>query len=126
MEVTEGTRRMATICELGGPDPSQANVAVVKFTVRHAGQYRIAVRIGNCHVQGSPFVKNFLPGPPDPSKTLFLKHSSIVVCTAGLTHCLTIEPRDEFDNICQFKKDENPIEGYTISVTEVSSFRYPF
>lgn len=121
VEVTEGTRRVATVSELGGPDPSQANVAVVKFTVRHAGQYRIAVLIGSYHVQGSPFVKNFLPGPPDPNKTQFLKHSSIVVCTAGLSHSLTIEPRDEFNNLCQFKKNENPVEGYSISIKEIGS-----
>lgn len=126
MEVTEGTRRVATVSELGGPDPSQANVAVVKFTVRHAGQYRIAVLIGSYHVQGSPFVKNFLPGPPDSNKTQFLKHSSIVVCTAGLSHSLTIEPRDEFNNLCQFKKDENPVEGYTISIKEVCKKNFDY
>lgn len=60
--MTEGTRRIATFIELGGTDPLAANTAVVKFTVRHAGQYRIAVLIGSCHVHGSPFVKNFLPG----------------------------------------------------------------
>ena len=62
VEVTEGTRRVATLIELGGTDPLAANTAVVKFTVRHAGQYRIAVLIGSCHVHGSPFLKNFLPG----------------------------------------------------------------
>jgi len=62
VEVTEGSRRIATFIELGGTDPLAANTAVVKFTVRHAGQYRIAVLIGSCHVHGSPFVKNFLPG----------------------------------------------------------------
>lgn len=62
VEVTEGARRVATLSELGGTDPSAANVAVVKFTVRHAGQYKISVIIGSCHVHGSPFVKTFLPG----------------------------------------------------------------
>jgi len=62
VEVTEGARRVATLSELGGTDPSAANVAVVKFTVRHAGQYKISVLIGSCHVHGSPFVKTFLPG----------------------------------------------------------------
>ena len=60
--MTEGTRRVATFIELGGTDPLAANTAVVKFTVRHAGQYRIAVLIGSCHVHGSPFLKIFLPG----------------------------------------------------------------
>jgi hypothetical protein len=62
VEVTEGAHRVATLSELGGTDPSAANVAVVKFTVRHAGLYKISVIIGSCHVHGSPFVKTFLPG----------------------------------------------------------------
>ncbi|XP_020287983.1 apoptosis-resistant E3 ubiquitin protein ligase 1 [Pseudomyrmex gracilis] len=62
VEVTQATRRVATLIELGGTDPLAANTAVVKFTVRHAGKYRIAVLIGSCHVHGSPFLKNFLPG----------------------------------------------------------------
>lgn len=73
MEVTEGTRRVATLIELGGTDPLAANTAVVKFTVRHAGQYRIAVLIGSCHVHGSPFLKNFLPGNKSVSYSDFLK-----------------------------------------------------
>ncbi|CAG5108850.1 Similar to AREL1: Apoptosis-resistant E3 ubiquitin protein ligase 1 (Homo sapiens) [Cotesia congregata] len=100
IDVSEGTRRVATLIDLGGTDPLAANTAVVKFTVRHAGQYRIAVLIGSCHVHGSPFLKNFLPGPPDPNKTVFVRQSSTVVCTAGIAHSMTIEPRDEYDNLC--------------------------
>ncbi|PSN50365.1 Apoptosis-resistant E3 ubiquitin protein ligase 1 [Blattella germanica] len=132
VEVTEGARRVATLSELGGTDPSAANVAVVKFTVRHAGQYRISVLIGSCHVQGSPFVKTFLPGayqivnsciftfvgPPDPNKSVFVRHSSTVVCTAGVPHMLAIEPRDEFNNLCLFRPDENPIDGYNVAITQ--------
>nr|CAD7261386.1 unnamed protein product [Timema shepardi] len=141
VEVTEGTRRVATVSELGGTDPSAANVAVVKFTVRHAGQYHISVLIGSCHVQGSPFVKHFLPGqtslvywesrsvwcdicsnmcagPPDPNKSVFVRHSSIVVCTAGVAHSLAIEPRDEFNNLCVFQSDENPTQGYAVAISQ--------
>ncbi|CAG2053499.1 unnamed protein product [Timema podura] len=118
VEVTEGARRVATVSELGGTDPSAANVAVVKFTVRHAGQYHISVLIGSCHVQGSPFVKHFLPGPPDPNKSVFVRHSSIVVCTAGVAHSLAIEPRDEFNNLCVFQSDENPTQGYAVAITQ--------
>ncbi|XP_049833521.1 apoptosis-resistant E3 ubiquitin protein ligase 1 isoform X2 [Schistocerca gregaria] len=125
VEVTEGSHRVATVSQLGGTDPSAANTAVVKFTVRHAGQYRIAVLIGSCHVQGSPFLKNFLPGPPDPHKTVFVRHSSTVVCTAGMPHSLMIEPRDEFDNLCVFDASslgtDAPTEGYAIAITQVGS-----
>lgn len=75
------------------------------------------------HVQGSPFTRTFLPGPPDANKTLFLKHSSIVVCTAGLTHTLTIEPRDEFNNVCQFRNNDDPVQGYAIAVRDVSALK---
>ncbi|KAF3423738.1 hypothetical protein E2986_09352 [Frieseomelitta varia] len=120
VEVTEGTRRVATLIELGGTDPLAANIAVVKFTVRHAGQYRIAVLIGSCHVYGSPFLKNFLPGPPDPNKTIFVRQSSTVVCTAGVAHSMTIEPRDEYDNLCIFGPGDKPTEGYQVNITQAS------
>lgn len=58
----EGHRRVATLVELGGTEPHSANTAVVKFTVRQAGQYKIAILIGNTHINGSPFFKQFLPG----------------------------------------------------------------
>ncbi|XP_061930085.1 apoptosis-resistant E3 ubiquitin protein ligase 1 isoform X1 [Apis cerana] len=121
VEVTEGTRRVATLIELGGTDPLAANTAVVKFTVRHAGQYRIAVLIGSCHVHGSPFLKNFLPGPPDPNKTVFVRQSSTVVCTAGVAHSMTIEPRDEYDNLCIFGPGDKPTEGYQVNITQASN-----
>ncbi|XP_063222882.1 apoptosis-resistant E3 ubiquitin protein ligase 1 isoform X2 [Bacillus rossius redtenbacheri] len=121
VEVTDGARRVATVTELGGTDPSAANVAVVKFTVRHAGQYHISVLIGSCHVQGSPFVKHFLPGPPDPNKSVFVRHSSIVVCTAGISHSLAIEPRDEYNNLCVFRSEDNPTQGYDVTITQVGS-----
>ncbi|XP_043473097.1 apoptosis-resistant E3 ubiquitin protein ligase 1 isoform X1 [Leptopilina heterotoma] len=121
VEVTEGARRVATLIELGGMDPLAANAAVVKFTVRHAGQYRIAVLIGSCHVYGSPFLKIFLPGPPDPNKTVFVRQSSTVVCTAGVPHSLTIEPRDEYDNLCIFGPADKPTEGYDVNITQIGS-----
>lgn len=121
VDVSEGTRRVATNIDLGGTDPLAANTAVVKFTVRHAGQYRIAVLIGSCHVHGSPFLKSFLPGPPDPNKTVFVRQSSTVVCTAGIPHSMTIEPRDEYDNLCVFGPDDYPAQGYNVNITQVSA-----
>ncbi|XP_033327204.1 apoptosis-resistant E3 ubiquitin protein ligase 1 isoform X3 [Megalopta genalis] len=118
VDVSEGSRRVATLIELGGTDPMDANTAVVKFTVRHAGQYRIAVLIGTCHVRGSPFLKSFLPGPPDPNKTIFVRQSSTVVCTAGFPHSMTIEPRDEYDNLCIFGPGDKPTEGYRVNITQ--------
>lgn len=119
VEVTEGLRRVATLVELGGREPTAYNRAVCKFTVRQAGSYRIAVLVGNIHVQGSPFSKTFLPGPPDPLKTAFVRHSSTVICTAELPHTLSIEPRDEFNNLCHFRGDDDPVAGYTVHISQV-------
>ncbi|KAJ8964885.1 hypothetical protein NQ314_004549, partial [Rhamnusium bicolor] len=62
---------LAVITELGSPtDPNSANVAKVKFTVRHAGQYRISVMVGNQHVAGSPFMTLFVAGPAYAQRTI--------------------------------------------------------
>lgn len=58
-------------------------------------------------------------GPPDPSKTIFVRHSSTVVCTADIPHVLSIEPRDEFNNICMFQPGDNPTSGYSVDISEV-------
>lgn len=55
MEVTEGMRCVATVAQLGGTDPNNANVAVVKFTVRHAGHYCVAVKVGSTSTVYSHF-----------------------------------------------------------------------
>ncbi|OAD62391.1 hypothetical protein WN48_07262 [Eufriesea mexicana] len=115
------TVKIATLIELGGTDPLAANTAVVKFTVRRAGQYEIAVLIGLCHVHGSPFLKNFLPGPPDPNKTVFVRQSSTVVCTAGIAYSMIIEPRDEYNNLCIFGPGDKPTEGYQVNITQIGN-----
>lgn len=58
-------------------------------------------------------------GPPDPAKTGFVRPSSIVICTAGVTHSLVLEPRDEFNNLCKFPEDENPVKGYVVTIKPV-------
>lgn len=85
----------------GGQDPNDANLVVVKFSVRKSGQYSIHVMVENAHVRGSPFLKTFLPGTIDPHKTLFLKQTSTVVCVTNQPHKLIIEPRDTYGNTCR-------------------------
>lgn len=62
-------------------------------------------------------------GPPDPNKSVFVRHSSTVVCTAGIPNSLAVEPRDEFNNLCIFRPDENPTEGYNVAVTQVRVYQ---
>jgi len=59
-------------------------------------------------------------GPPDPNKTVFVRQSSTVVCTAGIAHSMTIEPRDEYDNLCIFGPGDQPTEGYNVNIIQVN------
>lgn len=60
-------------------------------------------------------------GLPDPNKSVFVRHSSTVVCTAGIPNSLAVEPRDEFNNLCIFRPDENPTEGYNVAITQIGN-----
>jgi hypothetical protein len=62
-------------------------------------------------------------GLPDPNKSVFVRHSSTVVCTAGIPNSLAVEPRDEFNNLCIFRPDENPTEGYNVAITQVTVYQ---
>ncbi|XP_037957944.1 apoptosis-resistant E3 ubiquitin protein ligase 1 isoform X2 [Teleopsis dalmanni] len=120
VEVTEGTRKVVTISELGSStNPNNANIAKVKFTVRTAGQYKISVLIGSSHIAGSPFLKTFLPGPVDARRSRFVRPASTVVCCAGTPTLLHIEPRDEFGNACIFENDDNLIKGYRVEIFDL-------
>lgn len=101
VEVSEGARKVVTVSELGSStDPNEANIAKVKFTVRTAGEYHIAVLIGSNHVGGSPFVKTFLPAAMDARRSRLVRPANTLVCCAGTPTLLHIEPKDEFGNCC--------------------------
>jgi len=36
---------------------------------------------------------------------------------------MTIEPRDEYDNLCIFGPGDEPTEGYNINITQVNETR---
>lgn len=120
VEVTEGTRKVVTISELGSStDPNNANIAKVKFTVRTAGQYKISVLIGSSHIAGSPFVKTFNPGPMNANRSRLVRPASTVICCAGAPTLLYIEPRDEFGNHCVLEDGDDPIKGYKIELFDL-------
>lgn len=91
-------------------DPNSANLAKVKFSVRHAGQYRISVTVGNQNVAGSPFTAVFVAGPVFAQRTVVIRHCSTVVCTVNMEHILFIEPRDEYSNVCKYSASDDPTE----------------
>uniref|UniRef100_A0AAY5F3Y2 Apoptosis-resistant E3 ubiquitin protein ligase 1 n=1 Tax=Electrophorus electricus TaxID=8005 RepID=A0AAY5F3Y2_ELEEL len=76
----------------------ESNVVKVTFTVRKAGRYEVAVKLGGLNVAYSPYYKIFQPGMVVPSKTKIAYHFSTLVLTYGLQHTLQIEPRDEYGN----------------------------
>lgn len=122
VEVTEGTRKVVTISELGSEmDPNEGNVAKVKFTVRTAGQYKISLLIGTSHIAGSPFFKTFTPGPMDARRSRLIRPASTVVCCAGAPTQLHIEPRDEFGNACLFEATVDPTHGYKIELFDLNN-----
>lgn len=65
--------------------------------------------IGSSHIAGSPFVRNFLAGPIDPTKSRLVRPANTVVCCASAATLLYIEPRDEFGNACTFKHEIDAI-----------------
>lgn len=102
--------QVVVLSELGSEsNPNNANVAKVKFTVRTAGQYKISVMIGSNHIAGSPFVRNFLPGPIDAIKSRLIRPANTVVCCASAVTLLYIEPRDEYGNGCVFSTDADAV-----------------
>ncbi|GFR29011.1 apoptosis-resistant E3 ubiquitin protein ligase 1 [Trichonephila clavata] len=123
IEITQGAYKIACSVELGGPQISDANIAKVQFTVRRAGEYRICVLVGMTHIQGSPFIKSFVPGPPDPVKTCFIHHCSTVVGSEDIPTQLFIEPRDKYGNLCTVDKDCDPANEYSVDIIEVNTGR---
>lgn len=98
------------------------------FTVRKAGQYHIDISLGAFPICDSPFIKHFLPGPPDASKTMLVRPTSTVVCTTGVSHQLLMEPRDEYGNCCSFAYEQQKevsildafsLEAYAVGSSEV-------
>ena len=58
--------------------------------------------MGSTPIRGSPFVKNFIPGPPNISKTKLIRPTSMAVCTIGIAHEFLLEPCDEYGNHCSW------------------------
>ncbi|UYV83370.1 hypothetical protein LAZ67_23000808 [Cordylochernes scorpioides] len=60
---------------------------------------------------------------PDPQKTGFIQHCSLVVATEGVPHSLYIEPRDKYGNPCLLESGWDPARDYTVDILEVGSER---
>jgi hypothetical protein len=60
-----------------------------------------------------------LLGPIDPTKTCFVQHCSMVVCTKDLATSLYIEPRDEYGNLCTYDPSTDQPYQYEVKVVEV-------
>lgn len=107
VDIRQGENAVATAVQVGASNDadSEAHQVKVSFTVRKAGQYHIGLHVSHTPIRGSPFVKNFLPGPPDGGATFIVRPSSMAVCTVGTPHQLLLEPKDEFGNACAWAHD---------------------
>lgn len=121
----------------------------VTFTVRKAGRYEVAVKLGGLNVAYSPYYKIFQPGTRSsfvvfshvtlredvlelsgsfysltsgtvvPSKTKIAYHFSTLVLTHGQQHTLQIEPRDEYGNPTSNSTSLTDEDNYSIHVHSV-------
>ncbi|XP_034050837.1 apoptosis-resistant E3 ubiquitin protein ligase 1 isoform X2 [Thalassophryne amazonica] len=94
----------------------ESNVVKVTFTVRKAGRYEVAVKLGGLNVAYSPYYKIFQPGTVVPSKTKIAYHFSTLVLTNGQRHTLQIEPRDEYGNPTSNSTSLTDEANYTVHV----------
>ncbi|KAK5608398.1 Apoptosis-resistant E3 ubiquitin protein ligase 1 [Crenichthys baileyi] len=94
----------------------ESNIVKVAFTVRKAGRYEVAVKLGGLNVAYSPYYKIFQPGTVDPSKTKIAYHFSTLVLTNGQQHNLQIEPRDEYGNPTSNSTSLTDEENYSVHV----------
>ncbi|XP_064623307.1 apoptosis-resistant E3 ubiquitin protein ligase 1-like isoform X2 [Lineus longissimus] len=121
VEITLGNLPVAITVKHGSEDPANINISTVTFAVHKSGVYKISVMIGARHIRGSPFEKTFKSGPIDPSKTCFVQHCSMVVCTKDLATSLYIEPRDEYGNLCTYDPSTDKPYQYEVKVVECGS-----
>ncbi|XP_064183772.1 apoptosis-resistant E3 ubiquitin protein ligase 1 isoform X2 [Anguilla rostrata] len=97
----------------------ESNVVKVAFTVRKAGRYEVAVKLGGLNVAYSPYYKIFQPGTVVPSKTKIAYHFSTLVLTYGQQHTLQIEPRDEYGNPTSNSTSLTDEVNYSVNVHPV-------
>lgn len=94
----------------------ESNTVKVAFTVRKAGRYEVAVKLGGLNVAYSPYYKIFQPGTVVSSKTKIAYHFSTLVLTNGHQHTLQIEPRDEYGNPTSNSTSLTDEENYSVHV----------
>ncbi|KAK2718749.1 hypothetical protein QYM36_005923 [Artemia franciscana] len=100
-----------------------SNIISLCFTAKIAGSYVFIITISDKLVSGSPFVRTFLAGPPDPKKTSVTPNlSTIVTSNQGHTQ-VALDPFDEFENRCCV--DSLCLDDFEMTVTELPGDRKP-
>ena len=102
ISIRQGDSLIAKAVDIGGSSPEEAHQVRACFTVRKAGQYHITILKNSLPVRGSPFIKDFIPGPPNAGKTKLIRSMSMAVCTVGNAHEFQLEPYDEYGNQCSW------------------------
>ncbi|XP_078726681.1 apoptosis-resistant E3 ubiquitin protein ligase 1 [Lampetra fluviatilis] len=109
----------AAAAECESQEVTLGNTLRAAFTVRRAGRYQISVTVAGRHVDGSPALRSFSPGPVVPSKTRVLHHLSTLVLRQGELHTLTVTPHDEFGNRTAVGLQEE--DAYSLSLTALGA-----
>lgn len=82
-------------------EPQGTSAHVVKFAVKKAGTYVIFIKIQDCHLEGSPFFHEFLPGAVCPEKTILMGTFPPAVFSVLDSHSYDILGKDKFENVCE-------------------------
>jgi hypothetical protein len=78
----------------------------VSFTAKIASEYSVNIKLNGMSIGTEPsIVRQYKPGPVDPSKTVFLQESNTIVVTSGLYYNMQIMPKDRFGNMANICQD---------------------
>ncbi|XP_022116720.1 apoptosis-resistant E3 ubiquitin protein ligase 1 [Pieris rapae] len=117
VHISHGTRKITAVVELGSGQPSLAHTARVKFTVRTAGVYVIAVMIGGVVAACGPFRKWFIAGGVAARRSRVGRDPAALVCAAGRPRALHVHPRDHYDNIATIATDD--AKSFSIEISPI-------
>ncbi|XP_050668968.1 apoptosis-resistant E3 ubiquitin protein ligase 1 isoform X2 [Leptidea sinapis] len=131
VHITHATRKIAAVVELGSGEAALAHTARVKFTVRLAGLYVIAVMIGGVAAAGGPFRRWFVAGGVAARRSRVGRQHALV-CAATRARPLLVHPRDHYDNPATLAGDAakgfsieiKPVDETEEDLSDVAQFEY--
>ncbi|KAK2167204.1 hypothetical protein LSH36_31g04034 [Paralvinella palmiformis] len=120
VEISQGSNLVKPMIQKLEPNE---NGIKVKFTILKSGTYKISILLAGKHISGSPFSKSFLSGPMNPTKSQFINQGSLVVGCKGKALTLVLEPRDSYNNPCDYSSNRQLTNQFHVLLTETNSQR---